>query len=489
MSHASICSPLDRSRSNNRLRLTPDTGAAELEYAVEVFNAIVKSAVTLRNSQSRIRNRVVPRINHLPPELLSTVWKQTLPRTMDYYGSLNTIRLTCSYWADIVRNDPSFWTVVQCSDPLDLVRISLERSRNLPLQLYFPCLDVPISAEERGEEGSDYVRESHESHYDFMHILQPHIQLRGVSQLRFKAYEGDWGSLSKLITAPAPVLSVLTIGYKRQGSYMNNRPWTDLGELDLCGGVAPSLQVIDLTLCDLPTKYPPLPSLVSCTISHSKVSRNDIILLITVSPVLEELSISHCTALNVDASPPLAARIRTLIRYLRMDDNTVNRRVNDRAIALVSALEYLEAPNLDWFKIRLDESESEFQLSRISPWISNFSRAHPNKLETLALWRGEDSFDESSLITMELVPDFKIAIFHTSQSAESLESVMAGFVEAIHPSAHPSITILNLHLAYPLSIDILPLLASKLPSVTEVFMDHDAPQSWSFLGQRSDGGE
>lgn len=416
---------------------------------------------------------MIPRINQLAPEILSTVFKFAVPISMDYHACLNRIQHTSFYWADIVRKDPSFWTVLHCSDAPQLVETAIERSNNLPLQLHFPCYDVPYSQSEREED--DYRRESHD-HNDFLDLLGEHIPPRTISQLHIQAYQHDWSSFSKFLTTPAPVLSSLSLWHQRYGRY--SRSSLGMRGLYLFGGVAPKLHTMELTFCDLPSKYPPLPALHTCAIGNCTLSRYDLVHLISAAPALESLSVASCTATSTGEVLRLTP-IQTRIQHLFMQYNTLK---DDSGDGLTSALDYFQAPDLESFVV---ETGTDGTKPRISEWISAFSAA--SEISALGISLVPNPRDDSYVVFMALGPNFRLTINQPQHSTETPDSVILGLLNGIHPSAYASIKSLDLALSEPFVNYFLPTLASKFTATTEFILYTEPQQSWLYLGQKQDG--
>lgn len=399
---------------------------------------------------------------------------------MEYRVFLNAIRRTSSYWADIIHNDPSFWTVLNCSDRVDLVETALERSKGLPLQIFFPCTDVPMSTGGMAAGGPN-VRESPD-HNGFLELLAKHVPPRSISQLRLKPYEDNWIHLAQLIATPAPALSILTIG--QEGGFFTSESSFNMRDLYLCAGVVPNLQVLELACCALPATYPPLPNLITCAIKQCSLNRGDLIHLIVAAPTLKTLTVMSCTATEPDRTSPPTTTLHTRIQDLCMDGNTFDRWTG--ATGLNSVLDYFQAPELEHFNVAMDYAD---EVTTISEWISTFSEARRHEISTLRIWLGQGIRGASHFTFMEFEPNFRIGIPY-GWGDGPLDFTILRLVNAIHPAAYPSITVLDLNLSETVLDDVLPTLASKLTATTELIVYCDAPQSWLFLGQKlDDGGE
>lgn len=275
-------------------------------------------------------------------------------------------------------------------------------------------------------------------------------------------------------------------------SWAHDRQSINLRELDLCAGGLSNLRYLELTRCDLPTKYSPLPRLLSCLIVQSRLSRDDLISLITAAPALEDLTLKRCEATRSSSSePPPATPIYTRLESLCISECHIHHRDDSvdsdddgdgeddggDDISLVSALDYFQAPDLNSFQVTLRQSECEAEPPRMPKWISTFSSARQDKISTLGIRLFGTTF------YLNLGRNFNIKI-----SAETPEPVILGFVNAIHSSAYPFIATLQLNLSQAILGTIFPTLTSKFTAVTKLVVYEDNPQLWLLLGQKSDSG-
>lgn len=428
-----------------------------------------------------------------------------MPWSVDYYKTLRRIRLVSAEWSEIIRDDPSFWSPLYCTDSIEQAEFSLEHSQALPLHVGFFCRDLilPDDAPKARKRGK-YKPQTHD-HSHFIQVLLEHTPPRAIRQLYIQPHEKDLEDFEEILTRPSPLLLALEINPQAENEYDYKENKLDLEDMHLLGGVATSLGTLTLAYCVVPSQFPPLPSLDSLALHASTLNDTDVFNIITGHPSLRTLSVTRCSGWHGlgKQSAPTAVH-STRIQHLLVEGN--------KGMEISSVIDYLDAPEVESFHVGCGE---ETRMQFLSRWVKNFSKRNQasNMNMHIKLPRGAHT-GESLVVIIRLGPNFSFSVI-TSQYGgstwlpagvvslarlsdgsrdETNTSLTAGdepveLIHNLHESACPELTYLEVDIAPFRLTQVLTDLSVHFTAVLEIFLSSDPRELLKFLGQPGESGD
>lgn len=222
---------------------------------------------------ARTRNTLIP-INSLPPETVSQILLQAIPEEAEDMTWHRKLAKVQRHWRDIIRSNPSFWTVLRSNMSSEEIEFKLRKSGNVPLSL---GMEAP---------GRREVAR-------FMELVSPH-------GLRWSTFSFHWGRrpafdiVRPLLRVPYPRLHSLSLGLASGEETVDFSDFggaPNLAELRLCRVMIPLSSLSDLR------------SLILQDLSATMVTTDALHQLLTTSPRLETLQLA-----NIDTSEPTLSR-------------------------------------------------------------------------------------------------------------------------------------------------------------------------------------
>lgn len=243
--------------------------AAELEQLETQARDVLHEVKRARNTHSPI--------NRLPPELLLRIFdviRPTFPeyrprRPKAYLAQWGAVTLVCRYWRDVCLASASLWSTIDlCSAPFAAAQQFIERSADIPLQLFyahprdFKDEDKAV-LEDIITHHSRRVEQFHLLTYEEIPVEVYHIFRHAMPRLRSLTISIQSGynsgtELPTLFDSDMPLLRKLVI--RRCSPWTNNhfRNLTHLALYDIPESVRPSVDA----LLDLVAASPDLEELI-----------------------------------------------------------------------------------------------------------------------------------------------------------------------------------------------------------------------------------
>lgn len=243
-----------------------------------------------------VRHNDLAPINRLPIEVLQKIFRKgnepsrlsNVPAVYDHKFKV-CVTSVCTRWRHAAIADTELWSVVELpGDPLEVVRLSLERSKDQPLTIV--------------------SKASSEWHKD---IISQHMAR--IRSLTIECPPGTYALIEQIFTQPAPLLEDLTL---RRRMNIANEVYSALSNFPF-----PRLRSLTLIKCRLPWSRGVYTGLKKLTIvfNHTKHEKDeDILTLFVDSPGLEHVSLRLGSDYSRLLAPTPKAKVSKRIKMISL---------------------------------------------------------------------------------------------------------------------------------------------------------------------------